>query len=149
MTSLYSHPTIRPRGDVTTGFLDLLWTGVLAGIPVGIALGVLLTVRRKTVREFLRGVPLLGNVATVWAGSFVVAIVLGVLAAWVWDVARSSWGWSAAVFGGLAIGLAALLSVASFLPIWGGKRMAVAPEISTLNFIVLAGFGLLVPYFAA
>ena len=30
----------------------------------------------------------------------------------------------------------------------GGRRMRVALELSILNFIVLGGFGLLVPWFA-
>lgn len=129
-------------------FLDLLWIGARAGVPVGIALGALMTVRRRTLRELLKGVPFVDKIAPVWGLAILMGGFLGVVAAWVYDFVRTNWGWSSTTYLALAVGLAILLSVLAFLPVYGGKRMVVAPEISALNLIVGVGFGLLVPWIA-
>lgn len=128
--------------------MDLLLVGLYSGVPVGIGIGIVATARAKTLRTLLKGVPGMDKLPTVWAFSIVFAILLGLIAAWVYDFLASTSGWGSTAYLALAIGLAVVLSVLAYLPLYRGKRMENALEVSLLNFVVGIGFGLLVPWFA-
>lgn len=131
--------------------LDLLRVGVLAGIPVAVVMGLLFTVRYRS-NPILRSIKLpLGKgmtYAALWGFAFLAAFIVGVVGAWVYDYMRANWGWGPTEYLLLGVGLAAVLGILTLLPVYQGKRMQGALDISILNFIVGAGFGLLVPYFA-
>jgi hypothetical protein len=137
------------QGGTSSAILDLLQTGFLAGVPVALAISILATARRNTLRTLLKGVPLIETAAGIWGFGLVIGIFLGVLAAWAYDFVSRSWGWGPTAFLAAGVGVAVLLSIFAYLPFYDGKRMEVALEISILNFVVLVGFGLLVPLFAA
>lgn len=131
-------------------FLDLLWVGLLSGVPVGLIIGLVVTLRAGT-SPILKQLKLPWgkgkSLAFYWGGSLFLAIIAGVIGAWVYGYVSSTWGWDATAFLLLGLGLAAILSVLAFLPLYQGKRMTGAVDVSILNFIVGVGFGVLVPYF--
>ena len=132
--------------------LDLLRVGLLSGIPVTVAMGLLFMLRYRT-NPILKSIKLPFSGGTMWAAlwgfAFLMAFIIGVIGAWVYGYVGGTWGWGSTEYLLLGVGLAAVLSVLTVLPIYSGKRMPGALDISVLNFIVGVGFGFLVPYFAA
>ncbi len=140
------------RGGESIALVDLLKVGLLSGIPVAVATGLLFMLRYRT-NPILKTIKLPlskgGTWAAMWGFAVLAALILGVIGAWVYSYVGAAWAWGPTQYLLLGIGLAAVLSVLSFLPLYGGKKMQGALDISVLNFIVGVGLGMLVPYFAA
>lgn len=130
------------------GFLNTLWIGVESGVPVALAMGAVMMVRRKSLRTALKGVPLIDHVWGMWVGAFFMAALIGVVAVVVYGFLASHLGVGALAFLVLAIGLAVLLSSVAMATGPRGKPMPLGLELSALNFIVALGFGIVVPVLA-
>lgn len=132
--------------------VDVLRVGLLSGIPVAVVTGLLFMARYRT-SPIMKTMKLPANKAAAWGGlwafAVVAAFILGVIGAWVYEYVSTNWGWGPTEYLLLGVGLAAILSILAFLPLYQGKRMTGAADISSLNFIVGVGYGLLVPWFVA
>ena len=118
--------------------MDMLKSGLIAGTAVAAVSAVAVMGIGTLVHE--NGTP---GAAGQWA---VASIVFGIAAAFAYAVMDSSFNIGPTGYTALALGIAAVLTVMEFLPIYGGS--AFAPHWQTyaaLNFIYALGFGLMIP----
>lgn len=134
-------------------FGDIVRVGVIAGIAVAIVSALIIWLRAGNIATIVQtnantagfGAGGLGSWIATWA---VVALVFGVLATWVYDVAATKWAWGMPQYLALAVGLAVVLTVLGYLKLYGGESHPFATEWLGLNFAFAVGFGYLVPTLA-
>ncbi len=122
--------------------LETIKNGLVAGMPVGIACAaiVAMLVYAGAYKQADLSVP---KLAALWIG---VSLFVGVLAVWVYGFVTSHWSWGSQEYLALALGLAIVLSVLAFLPLYGtSKGHALAVPYTILNFVDAVGFSLIIP----
>lgn len=118
--------------------MDMLKSGLIAGTAVAAVSAVAVMGIGALVHE--NGT---AGAAGQWA---IVSIVFGVAAAFAYVVLNGSFSIGPTGYTVLALGIAAVLTVMEFLPVYGSS--AFAPHWQTyaaLNFIYALGFGLMIP----
>lgn len=134
-------------------FGDIVRVGVIAGIAVAIVSALIIWLRAGNIGTIVQtnantagfGAGGLGSWIATWT---VVALVFGVLATWVYDLAATKWDWGMPQYLALAVGLAVVLTVLGYLKLYGGESHPFATEWLGLNFAFAVGFGYLVPTLA-
>lgn len=122
--------------------IETIKNGLEAGVPVGIACAAIVAmfVYLGVYKWPELSVP---KLAALWIG---ISLFVGVLAVLVYGFVTSSWSWGAHDYLILALGLASVLSVLAFLPLYGtGKGHILAVPYTILNFVDAIGFSLIIP----
>lgn len=131
-------------------FGEMVRVGVTAGIVVAIVSALVILVRAGNIAAVVQS-----NANTVgfgsggvltWIGTWtVISLVFGVVATWTFGFLSGRFGWGLSQYLGLALALAAGLTVLAYLKLYGGEAHPYATEWLGLNFAFAAGFGYLIP----
>ena len=129
---------------------EMVRVGVTAGIPVAIVSAVIILLRAGNIAAVGQA-----NANTVgfgsgglvtWIGTWAaVSLVFGVVATWAYGFLSGKFGWGLPQYLGLALALAAGLTVLAYMRLYGGEAHPFATEWLGLNFAFGAGFGYLIP----
>lgn len=132
---------------------EMVKVGLIAAIPVAIVSALIILARAGNIASVVQA-----NANTAgfgpggvgaWIGTWtIIALAFGVLATWAYSFLNGKFGWGQAQYLGLALGLAAVLTVLGYMKLYGGEAHPYATEWLGLNFAFGAGFGYLVPALA-
>ena len=122
--------------------METMKNGLEVGMIVGIACAVIVAI---LVYSGIYKWPELSvpKLAALWIG---ISLFVGVLAVWVYGFVTSNWSWGTHEYLIFALGLALVLSVLAFLPLYeNGKGHILAVPYTILNFVDAIGFSLIIP----
>ncbi len=132
---------------------EIVRVGVTAGIAVAIVSALIIWLRAGSIAAVAQSnagaVGFGSGGLPAWIGTWaVISLVFGVAATWTYGFLSGRFGWGLPQYLGLALGLAAALTVLAYLKLYGGQAHPYATEWLGLNFAFAAGFGYLVPTLA-
>ncbi len=130
--------------------VEIVRVGVAAGIPVAIASALIILLRAGNIAAVVRSnanaVGFGSGGPLSWIGTWtLISVVFGAVATWTYAFLSDRFGWGLPQYLGLALVLAAGLTVLAYLRLYGGEAHPYAAEWLGLNFAFAAGFGYLIP----
>lgn len=129
---------------------EMVRVGVIAGIAVAVVSALIILLRAGSIAAVVQSNANTagfgsGGVLT-WIGTWtVISLLFGVVATWTYGFLSGRFGWGLPQYLGLALTLAAILTVLAYLKLYGGEAHPFATEWLGLNFAFAAGFGYLIP----
>lgn len=132
---------------------EMVRVGLIAGIPVAIVSALIILLRAGDIaaagQANANAVGFGSGGLLTWIGTWaVVSLVFGVVATGVYGFLSGKFGWGLSQYLGLALALAAGLTILGYMKLYGGQAHPYATEWLGLNFAFAAGFGYLIPTLA-
>lgn len=129
---------------------EIVRVGVIAGIAVAFVSALIILLRAGNIAAVVQSnadaVGFGSGGLLTWIGTWAaISLVFGVVATWTYGFLGEKFEWGLPQYLGLALALAAVLTVLAYMKLYGGQAHPFATEWLGLNFAFAAGFGYLIP----